>query len=106
MVYKPVIDTVGIVFGGLDTVLIAAGVSSLLPFMSMVQQPTESNLQNALDVTQRALHGNFLAPLLSLGAFVRPPISFSSPPVIHNILCRSHYWNAPRAPLRSSSSPP
>lgn len=72
---------------GPDTVIITAGVSSVLPFMELAKPvisgspsstlltdavtPVFQGLQRATDVTRRALDGNLMAPLLSAAAMVR-----------------------------------
>lgn len=61
---------------GLDTLVITAGVSSVLPFMEITNSSSASasstveGLARVRSVSQRALEGNLFAPLLSAAALV------------------------------------
>ncbi|EJD55237.1 NAD(P)-binding protein [Auricularia subglabra TFB-10046 SS5] len=78
-------------WGGVDTVIIAAGVSALRPLLSVAGvehdirgnafapgQVTLAGLQNAQHVAERAVAGNYIGPMLSLIALI-PVLSQTSP---------------------------
>jgi len=70
-------------FGGLDTLVVAAGVSSLHPLVTGVAgfsrdkdgifiagTPTKSSIQRAKDVASKAVSGNYIGPLLIAVTFI------------------------------------
>jgi NAD(P)-dependent dehydrogenase (short-subunit alcohol dehydrogenase family) len=73
---------------GIDTLIIAAGVSALRPVLEIagvkgpsVTEPSLDGVQRIEDAALAAIKGNYLAPLLSVVTFVRPlfyPTSTSS----------------------------
>ena len=62
---------------GVDTVIITAGVISLLPLLSVANLKHESDhvelegVQHVVEAAQAALHSNFIGPLVSATTFVR-----------------------------------
>lgn len=62
---------------GLDTLIVAAGVSALRPVLEIagvdgpsVTQPTVEGIQKVEDVAMAAIKGNYLGPLLSVVTMV------------------------------------
>lgn len=74
-------------WGGLDTLVVSAGVSALQPLMAVagvevergarIQEATEVGIQQAADTARAALQGNYIGPLIAAVAFVRPPFYLS-----------------------------
>lgn len=78
-------STLTIIFaewGGVDTVIIAAGVSALQPLMAVAGlegqggtlvpcEASRDGIQRAVDVTAAATRGNYVGPLISAIALVR-----------------------------------
>lgn len=68
---------------GVDTVIVAAGVSSLQPLLSVANLKHDSDhvelegVQRVVEVAQAALHSNFIGPLVSATTFVRE-LTFST----------------------------
>lgn len=66
-----------VAWGGVDTVVVTAGVSSLMPLLEVAgvhspgEEPTVEGVQRTLDVSNAALRGNFSGPLVSAVALVR-----------------------------------
>ena len=67
---------------GVDTVIVAAGVSALQPLMAvagvqavgskfMPAQASKEGIQEAVDITTAATKGNYVGPLVSAITFVR-----------------------------------
>lgn len=62
---------------GVDTVIVAAGVSSLRPLLEVSgvhlpgEEPTLDGVQRAVDVSSAAMRGNFSGPLVSAVSLVR-----------------------------------
>ena len=60
--------------------IVAAGVSSLQPLLSVANLKHDSDhvelegVQRVVEVAQAALHSNFIGPLVSATTFVREPI--------------------------------
>ena len=82
MIAQPVVALslylgVHIAWDGVDTVVVAAGVSSLRPLLEIagVQHPGEEpklqDVQRTLDVSNAAIRGNFSGPLVSAVSLVR-----------------------------------
>lgn len=66
-------------FHGIDTLIVAAGVSALRPVMEIacvegpsLTQPSLEGVQRVEDVALAAIKGNYLGPLLSVVTMVRP----------------------------------
>jgi NADP-dependent 3-hydroxy acid dehydrogenase YdfG len=67
-------------WGGLDSIHIIAGVSALQPIMSLAgidegksdRDANREGIQEAVDIANRAVQGNFTGPLVSAIALVRP----------------------------------
>jgi len=64
---------------GIDTLIVAAGVSALRPVLEIagvkgpsVTEPSLDGVQRVEDAALAAIKGNYLAPLLSVVTFVRP----------------------------------
>jgi hypothetical protein len=64
---------------GIDTLIVAAGVSALRPVLDIagvkgpsMTEPSLDGVQRVEDVALAAIKGNYLAPLLSVVTFVRP----------------------------------
>ncbi|KAK2464884.1 hypothetical protein APHAL10511_002960 [Amanita phalloides] len=70
-------------WGGLDTLVIAAGVSALLPLMDVAQVPSvtgrhpantkgpsKSGIEQASNIATEALRGNYIGPLISAVTFI------------------------------------
>ncbi|KAF8988092.1 hypothetical protein BDQ17DRAFT_1374374 [Cyathus striatus] len=76
-------------WNGLDTLVVAAGVSSLRPLMAVAcvdddghngvvaPQATQEGLQTTVNVAEAALRGNFIGPLVSAVSFI-PLLTLSS----------------------------
>jgi hypothetical protein len=70
-------------WNGLDTLIVAAGVSSLRPLMELTQHPftespratTRDDIARAKDISHAATVGNFYGPLVSVVTFVRNAFS-------------------------------
>lgn len=66
------------VWKGVDTVIVCAGVSALLPLLEVAgvtgngDQATADGVQHAVDVSNAALRGNYTGPLVSAVTFVCP----------------------------------
>lgn len=68
---------------GVDTVIVAAGVSALQPLMAVAgveadgstkftpAQATKDGIQEAVDITNAATRGNYVGPLVAAITFVR-----------------------------------
>ncbi len=82
-------------FGGLDTLLVVAGVSALQPLITGVANtprddqgrfgahvPIKMDVQRAKDVASRAMGGNFLGPLVAAVTFV----SLGNTTTPHNLI--------------------
>ncbi|PVF99027.1 NAD(P)-binding protein [Serendipita vermifera] len=71
-------------WGGVDTVLICAGVSSLRPLLDIANSPhgtretTLENIQHVGEIAQKAIDGNFTGPLLTAVTFI-PQLQSTSP---------------------------
>ncbi|KAH8890048.1 short-chain dehydrogenase [Thozetella sp. PMI_491] len=75
-------------WGGLDTVHISAGVSALRPMMQLTGVETASEdasiagIRNAVDISGKAIQGNFVGPLVSALTFIPTLIRTSPSPAI------------------------
>ncbi|KIP08558.1 hypothetical protein PHLGIDRAFT_23479 [Phlebiopsis gigantea 11061_1 CR5-6] len=75
-------------WGGVDTVVVTAGVSSLMPLLEVAgvhspgEEPTVEGVQRTLDVSNAALRGNFSGPLVSAVALIPLLESSSRSPAI------------------------
>jgi len=96
---------------GVDTVIVAAGVISLQPLLSVANLKHESDhvelegVKRVVEVSQAALHSNFIGPLVSATTFVREFIL----PRTHGSLStslRSPYCSLHRIHPQYSSCPP
>jgi hypothetical protein len=69
-------------WGGVDTLIVAAGVSALQPLMAVAgvedcqkgrewAQATRDGIQHAVDVANLATRGNYIGPLVAAVTFVR-----------------------------------
>ncbi|KAJ6505798.1 hypothetical protein C8R47DRAFT_967631 [Mycena vitilis] len=69
-------------WGGIDTIVVAAGVSALLPFMEVAgSQPgnvEKAGIQHLVDVAALATRGNYVGPLVAAVAFI-PLLESRSP---------------------------
>ncbi|KAJ7726579.1 hypothetical protein DFH07DRAFT_852743 [Mycena maculata] len=69
-------------WGGIDTLIVAAGVSALLPLMEVAGagpgNVQKEGIQHVVDVAARATRGNFVGPLVAAVAFI-PLLQSSSP---------------------------
>ncbi|KAJ6505396.1 hypothetical protein C8R45DRAFT_817551 [Mycena sanguinolenta] len=69
-------------WGGIDTMIVAAGVSALLPLMEITGVKSgnadREGIQRVVDVVGRATRGNYIGPLVSAVTFV-PLLESSSP---------------------------
>ncbi|KAJ7769902.1 hypothetical protein B0H16DRAFT_235541 [Mycena metata] len=72
-------------WGGLDTLIVAAGVSALRPLMEVAGAPTSESgsvgkdaIQHVVDVTGSATRGNYIGPLVAAVTFI-PLLQHSSP---------------------------
>ncbi|KAF7304099.1 hypothetical protein MIND_00641400 [Mycena indigotica] len=66
-------------WGGIDTVVVAAGVSALRPLLDIVKdKPGDDGIQHLVDVSARATRGNFVGPLVAAATFI-PLLESSSP---------------------------
>jgi hypothetical protein len=62
-------------WGGIDTMIVAAGVSALLPLMEVAGVKSgkveKSGIQHVVDVAALATRGNYVGPLVAAVTFVR-----------------------------------
>jgi hypothetical protein len=69
-------------WSGVDTLIVAAGVSALQPLMSVAgvevhgkeftpTQPTKDGIKKAVEITAAATRGNYVGPLVAAITFVR-----------------------------------
>lgn len=72
---------------GIDTLIVAAGVSALRPVLEIagvkgpsVTEPSLDGLRRVEDAALAAINGNYLGPLLSVVTFVRPHPTRTRPP--------------------------
>jgi len=108
--------TVGVEWNGLDTLVVAAGVSALQPLLAIagikterkteLEMTTREGIQNTVEVAAAATRGNYVGPLVAAVTFVSNPVSPSREfhqkmPTIHRN--RSHYYLTPPNHLRLSS---
>ncbi|KAI6137158.1 hypothetical protein F5141DRAFT_1185916 [Pisolithus sp. B1] len=81
-------ETLEKAWGGLDTLIVAAGVSSLQPLMSVVgvemstpdivgAQASPEGIKHAVDAAQAAINGNYLGPLVATVTFI-PLLTYTS----------------------------
>jgi hypothetical protein len=100
-------------WGGLDTLVVAAGVSALQPLLAVAgadrkgtdltpMQTTAEGIQKASDVASLAIKGNYIGPLVGAVTFVRvfslSLLSFLSTDnsiVIHDSLPYTHEYTDP-----------
>ncbi|KAI6022474.1 hypothetical protein BKA83DRAFT_4279207 [Pisolithus microcarpus] len=82
-------ETLEKAWGGLDTLIIAAGVSSLQPLMCVAgvemstpdivgAQASPEGIHHAVDAAQAAINGNYLGPLVASVTFI-PLLTYTSP---------------------------
>lgn len=70
-------------WGGIDTLVVAAGVSALQPLMTVagVDDPNADaaaeGITHAIETAKKAMNGNYFGPLGAAVAFVRPLINLS-----------------------------
>lgn len=63
-------------WGGLDTIIVSAGVSALRPLLDIAgvssthPQTSAEDIQRTVDVATKAQHGNYIGPLVSAVAFI------------------------------------
>jgi len=77
--------TVEVEWNGLDTLVVAAGVSALQPLLAIAGVETERNtelemtttegIQNTVEVAAAATRGNYVGPLVAAVTFVSPTVS-------------------------------
>lgn len=71
-------DTIEREWGGLDTVHVCAGVSALQPVMALTgvegkeEDAAAKGIQDAVDVTAKAVQGNLYGPMVAALTFVSP----------------------------------
>ena len=75
----------GVEWNGLDTLVIAAGVSALQPLLAIagleveknveLQMTTREGIQNTVDVAAAATRGNYVGPLVAAVTFVSTTVS-------------------------------
>jgi hypothetical protein len=74
--------TVDLEWNGLDTLVVAAGVSALQPLLAIagvdaenktnLEMTTREGIQKTVDVAAAATHGNYVGPLVAAVTFVGP----------------------------------
>lgn len=77
-------ETIDREWGGLDTVHVCAGVSALQPVMALTgvegdEDAGAKGIQDALDVTKKAVQGNLYGPMAAALTFVSACIAFAPP---------------------------
>lgn len=71
-------DEIASAWGGLDTIHVCAGVSALQPIMALTgtndaqDDAAVQGIQNAVDITGKAVQGNLIGPLIAAVTFVSP----------------------------------
>lgn len=76
------VDGILIAWGGLDTLIVCAGVSAIRPLLEIAglnkpsskqstEQASTENIQKTVDIVNTATKVNFMGPLVSAIAFVR-----------------------------------
>ncbi|KAJ7063983.1 hypothetical protein C8F01DRAFT_984365 [Mycena amicta] len=66
-------------WGGVDTVIVAAGVSALRPLLDIAKdKPGDEGIQHVVDIAELATRGNFVGPLIAAVTFI-PLLEESSP---------------------------
>lgn len=76
-----------VVWRGLDTLILTAGVSALQPLMSVAgvdmsapdivgSQASPEGIQHAVNAATAAVNGNFIGPYIAAITFVRPRILY------------------------------
>lgn len=69
-------DDIAAAWGGLDTIHVCAGVSALQPVMALTgindvrDDAAVQGIQNAVDITGKAMQGNLIGPLVAAVTFV------------------------------------
>jgi len=99
---------------GVDTVIVAAGVSTLQPLMAVAgveavgskftfRQATKEGIQQAVDITTSATRGNYVGPLVAAITFVPLLISSSASPSILLVSSAAAVIPAPTRALYAST---
>ncbi|KAF7327109.1 hypothetical protein MKEN_00287000 [Mycena kentingensis (nom. inval.)] len=59
-------------WGGIDTLIVAAGVSALRPFLSIAKDKSDERegIQHVVDISEKASRGNFAGPLVAAVTFI------------------------------------
>ncbi|KAI3400353.1 hypothetical protein diail_3370 [Diaporthe ilicicola] len=80
-------ETIAREWGGLDTIHVCAGVSALQPVMALTgvegdEDAAGKGIQDAVDITGKAIQGNFFGPMVAALAFIPMLTRTSTAPAI------------------------
>ncbi|KAI0700477.1 NAD-P-binding protein [Cytidiella melzeri] len=96
-------------WGGVDTVVVSAGVSALRPLLEVAEvnnnedQATEDGIQRTIDVSNAAVRGNYTGPLVSAVTFIPLLLRTSASPSILLISSLAALIPAPTRSLYGST---
>ncbi|KAJ7617852.1 hypothetical protein FB45DRAFT_932816 [Roridomyces roridus] len=85
-------------WGGIDTLIVVAGVSALRPLLEISGKGDKEGIQHLVDVSNRAIEGNFTGPLIAAATFIPLLQRTSSSP---SILLVNSLASAIPAPTRA-----